>query len=147
MTRAKTGKALTPEQNERVRRAVRGLVTKHGSQNKAAVVLDVHQASLSQLLDGQRGAGIGLATRVAEASGMTIAVLLQDARLGPTDTGPTLADVMARIDALTAEVAALRRAVIATATNLRTWAIPTSRIAGWATIRGERRCRRDPLRD
>jgi transcriptional regulator with XRE-family HTH domain len=67
---------LTPEQNERVRDALRRLIVKYGSQNELAAVLGVAPASLSRLLTGKFGASSKLAGAIAFLSGIELVELL-----------------------------------------------------------------------
>lgn len=74
---APRGKSLTPEQNARVREAVRELLPRHGSVITAlAKALGITQAGLSSFLSGRTGAGLQLATAVARAEGVSLNALL-----------------------------------------------------------------------
>ncbi|MCC6552932.1 MAG: helix-turn-helix transcriptional regulator [Polyangiaceae bacterium] len=62
-----TGKSLTPEQNARVREAVRKLLQQNdNSQTKVAPLLGVEQATLSRFVSGQQGTSLHVAWKVAE---------------------------------------------------------------------------------
>lgn len=70
----KTGKSLTPAQNEHVREALRELVDKdfNGNQSAAAKSLGVTQSLVSEVLAGGRGVGPKLIQTLADYTGRTI---------------------------------------------------------------------------
>lgn len=64
-----TGKSLTPEEHERLERAVRDLSTRYANQKELAEALEVSQQMVSFVLAGTRPAGVHFATKVAKLLG------------------------------------------------------------------------------
>jgi DNA-binding XRE family transcriptional regulator len=74
------GSDLTPEENERVRVALRQLLERHGKQTALAPRLGVNQSTLSGILTGRQGASYQLAVAAARLLGTDAADLLAGPR-------------------------------------------------------------------
>jgi DNA-binding XRE family transcriptional regulator len=80
------GSDLTPEENERVRVALRELIEHYGNQVKLAPKLGVNQSTLSGILGGRAGASYQLAVAIARQLGRDPRELLAGTSQ-PTDAG------------------------------------------------------------
>jgi transcriptional regulator with XRE-family HTH domain len=73
------GPDLTPEQNERVKAALRELLKRFGNQLRLAPKLGVHQSTLSGILGGRTGASYQVAVNVARLMGVNERQILEGA--------------------------------------------------------------------
>lgn len=92
------GKSLTPEQNARVREAVRKLVKRHGgniTRTAEQERLEISQAGLSSFLSERTGAGMQLVTSVARAMQINPFVLINghDSLPDPPPMRPVLGNL------------------------------------------------------
>jgi transcriptional regulator with XRE-family HTH domain len=70
------GKNLSPQQNQRIRDAIKAMLANGSNQTTLAKQLGIRQSTISAFLDAKQGTGLHVAMRVAQLVGVDLVTLL-----------------------------------------------------------------------